>query len=306
MTSQYFTNLLFRIFMICIALDVASRYFEKPNPSLLAKKPKPQKEEKDKYENPLKDVDIDTSLDEDDDDDDDNFVDKHKKKPKKKSTNETQEEDYEEIEANIKEDDENEGTKEEKKQEKKVKKNKKKKNEDEDYEDEEPKEFLTIHYDKKSFQKYYDNLKNQIMGNFTYLDVEGREYPLPPFKKFFSKFTFFTQISVSFLILGGQKYKDKLTMIPPGVFDALEKNKWVVMIGNFLLHQWLNRYLSSTGAFEVYYKDKLIFSKLASNRLPSELDLHRQLKKLVKKRKSKQKVKHSKKEDDDNDEDDEL
>jgi selT/selW/selH-like putative selenoprotein len=301
MASQNFTNLLFRIFMICIALDVASRYFEKPNPSLLAKKAKAQKEEEnkneDKYKDPLDDADIDTSLDEDDDDD--NFVDKHKKKQKKKSTNETQTEDDEESEETQEE------TKGEKKTEKKVKKNKKKKNDDEDYEDEEPKEILTIHYDKKSFQKYYDNLKNQIMGNFTYLDVEEKEYPLPPFKKFFSKFTFFTQISISFLIFGGQKYKDKLTMIPPGVFDTLEKNKWVVMIGNFLLHQWLNRYLSSTGAFEVYYKGKLIFSKLASNRLPSELDLHRQLKKLVKKRKSKQKAKHSKKEDDDND-DDEL
>lgn len=300
MASQNFTSLLFRIFMICIALDVASRYFEKPNPSLLAKKAKPQKEEENKYENPLKDVDIDTSLDEDDDDDD-NFVDKHKKKPKKKSTNETQTEDDEESEETL------EDSKKEKKADKKVKKNKKKKNDedddDEDYEAEEPKEILSISYDKKSFQKYYDNLKKQIMGNFTYLDVEDREYPLPPFKKFFSKFTFFTQISVSFLIFGGQKYKDKLTMIPPGVFDMLEKNKWVVMIGNFLLHQWLNRYLSSTGAFEVYYKNKLIFSKLASNRLPSELDLHRQLKKLVKKRKSKQKVKHIKKEEDDNNND---
>jgi len=299
MASQNFTNLLFRIFMICIALDVASRYFEKPNPSLLARKAKPQKEEENKYENPLKDVDIDTSLDEDDEDDD-NFVDKNKKKPKKKSTNETQTDD----------EDDSKETQKEAKEEKKVKKNKNKKkkndDDDEDYEEEEPKEILSIHYDKKSFQKYYDNLKNQIMGNFTYLDVEGKEYPLPPFKKFFSKFTFFTQISVSFLIFGGQKYKDKLTMIPPGVFDMLEKNKWVVMIGNFLFHQWLNRYLSSTGAFEVYYKNKLIFSKLASNRLPSELDLHRQLKKLVKKRKSKQKAKHNKKEDDDNDDDDEL
>ena len=297
MASQNFTNLLFRIFMICIALDVASRYFEKPNPSLLARKAKPQKEEENKYENP--DVDIDTSLDEDDEDDD-NFVDKNKKKPKKKSTNETQTDD----------EDDSKETQKEAKEEKKVKKNKNKKkkndDDDEDYEEEEPKEILSIHYDKKSFQKYYDNLKNQIMGNFTYLDVEGKEYPLPPFKKFFSKFTFFTQISVSFLIFGGQKYKDKLTMIPPGVFDMLEKNKWVVMIGNFLFHQWLNRYLSSTGAFEVYYKNKLIFSKLASNRLPSELDLHRQLKKLVKKRKSKQKAKHNKKEDDDNDDDDEL
>ena len=27
------------------------------------------------------------------------------------------------------------------------------------------------------------------------------------------------------------------------------------MIGNFLLHQWLNKNLSTTGAFEIYYDD---------------------------------------------------
>ena len=78
-------------------------------------------------------------------------------------------------------------------------------------------------------------------------------------------------------------------MIPSAVFDNVEKNKWVIMIGNFLLHQWLNRYLSTTGAFEVYYKDRLIFSKLASNRLPNETDLHKQIKKLVKSKKKKAK-----------------
>lgn len=228
----------------------------------------------DKYANPLQDVEIDTSLDEEDDD---NFVGKSKEKSKKKIKNETEEE----IEKE------------------KVKKNKRKKKTDEEEDEEEEKEVLTIIYDKKSFQKYYENLKNQIMGNFTSLDVVEKEYPLPPNKKLFSKFTFFTQMGISLLIFGGQKIKDKVPMIPSNVFDMIEKNKWVIMIGNFIGHQYLNKMLSTTGAFEVYYKNRNIYSKLATNRLPSELDIHKQLKNLVKKGKKKAKSSEDEEADED-------
>ena len=262
MASSSTTSLLFRLLLICIVLDILTRYFEKPPVKAMKKK-----EEKNKYENPLKDVDIDTSLDEDDDD---NFVENKKKSRKKKSTNDTDAEEEEE--------------KEKEKIKDKKHKNKKKKKED----DEENKDVLTIIYDKKSFKRYYENLKNEIMGNFTYLYVEEKEYPLPPNKKLFSKFTFFTQIGVSLFIFGGQKLKDKMPMIPPSVFDMVEKNKWVIMIANFFGHQYLNRYLSTSGAFEVYYRDEIIFSKLSSNRLPTEIDLHKRLKKMKKAKKNKE------------------
>ena len=290
MASSSITPLLFRILLICIVIDIVTRYYEKPPIKPPSKKDKSQNKKEDKYENPLKDVEIDTSLDEDDDDDD-NFVDTKKKKPKKKVQNETEE------------DNENEKEKEKEiEKEQKIKKKKKKsKNRDEDDDQpEESRDFLTIMYDKKSFQKYYDKLKLQILGNFTHIDIEEKEYPLSPNKQFFSKFTFFTQMGISIFIFSGQKLKDKLTMIPSFVFDTVEKNKWFVMIGNFFFHQWLNRYLSTTGAFEVYYKDRLIFSKLATNRLPSELDIHKQLRKYVKNKKNK---KSRKNDDDDDDED---
>ena len=283
MSSSSTTTLLFRLLLICIVLDIVTRYFEKPVRAPIKK----QKEKENKYENPLKDVEIDTSLDEDDDDD--TFVDKNKKKTKKKSKNETESDD---------EDDESEKEKEKEKKKEKKHKKKKVKYEDEEYDDE-AKDVLTIVYDKKSFQKYYENLKNQIMGNFTSLNVEDKEYPIPQNKKFFSKFTFFSQMGISLFIFGGQKMKDKLTMIPPGVFDIVDKNKWVIMIANFLGHQWLNKFLSTTGAFEVYYKNRLIYSKLASNRLPSEADIHKHLNKYIKKRKKSSKVN----EDDEADED---
>ena len=280
MASSSVTNFIFRLFIICIMIDIATRYFFGPGPSMLTKKNPEKKEKENKYENPLKDVDIDTSLDEDDD-----FIDN--KKPNKKNK--------------TKEEKENE---EEKEKEKKEKKKKKKKNKEEDDEDEEEnKQVLTIIYDKRSFAKYYETLKNEIMGNFTNFDVEEKEYPLPPNKKFFSKITFFTQMGISLLIFSGQKLKEKLTMIPGSIFDEIEKNKWFVVISNFLFHQWLNKNLSTTGAFEIYFKDKLIFSKLSSNKLPKERDIHKEIKKISKKFKHKGKKKKYEDDDDDDDED---
>ena len=275
------TNFIFRLFVICIMIDIAMRYFLGPGPSMAPKKKQEIKPKENKYENPLKDADIDTSLDEDDDFAEDK---KTKKKSKKKDDKEKEDE-------------------KEKEKEKKDKKKKKKKNKDEaDDEEEEEKEVLTIIYDKKSFGKYYETLKNEIMGNFTNFDIVDQEYPLPANKKFFSKITFFTQMGVSLLIFSGQKLKDKLTIIPSAVFDGIEKNKWFVMIGNFLLHQWLNKNLSTTGAFEIYYKDRIIFSKLATNKLPKEADIHKEIKRINKRIKGKNKNKKYE-EDDDNDED---
>ena len=279
MASSSVTNFIFRLFIICIMIDIATRYFFGPGPSMLTKKNPEKKEKENKYENPLKDVDIDTSLDEDDD-----FTD-NKKPNKKNKTKEVKE------------------NEEEKEIENKDKKKKKKKNkEDDDEDEEENKQVLTIIYDKKSFAKYYETLKNEIMGNFTNFDVEEKEYPLPANKKFFSKITFFTQMGISLLIFSGQKLKDKLPMVPPSIFDTIEKNKWFVVISNFLFHQWLNKYLSTTGAFEIYFKDKIIYSKLSSNKLPKERDIHSEIKKINKKFKNKGKRK--KYEDDDDDDED--
>ena len=275
------TNFIFRLFVICIMIDIAMRYFLGPGPSMAPKKKQEVKPKENKYENPLKDADIDTSLDEDDD-----FAEDKKTKNKNKKKDDKEKEDEKEKEK-----------------EKKDKKKKKKKNKDEaDDEEEEEKEVLTIIYDKKSFGKYYETLKKEIMGNFTNFDIVDQEYPLPANKKFFSKITFFTQMGVSLLIFSGQKLKDKLTIIPSAVFDGIEKNKWFVMIGNFLLHQWLNKNLSTTGAFEIYYKDRIIFSKLATNKLPKEADIHKEIKRINKRIKGKNKKKKYE-EDDDEDED---
>ena len=256
------TGLLFRILFICLAFDVARRFFEKPVRRPPAKNKQPTETQKNKYEDPLKDKEINTTLD--DDEDNDFAEDKKPKKPKKH-----------------------------KKDKKKVVE------EEDDDDDEENKEILTITYDKKSFQKYFTTLKNELMGNFTSLDINEKEYPLPSAKKMFSKLTFLTQMGISVVIFSAQKFKNSFPFIPPNVFDTIDKNKWYVMIGNFIFHQWLNRFLSTTGAFEISFEGRQLFSKLESKKLPREGDIHSQLKKLLKKRGKKKKKKADKDEDDD-------
>ena len=45
------------------------------------------------------------------------------------------------------------------------------------------------------------------------------------------------------------------------------------VIGIFLFHQWLNNFLETTGAFEVYYNDIVLYSKLSKKILPKIKDI---------------------------------
>lgn len=264
------TSFLFKVLFICLAFDIVRRFFEKPLQIPNSKNDQNQKNDssKNNYEEKLKNEKINNKLNDDDEDND--FVDSKKKT---------------------------------KKEEKLPQKNKKKEEDDNDYENYDIKEVLTISYDKKSFEKYFNTLKNEIMGNFTYVYIDEKEYPLPSNKKFFSKFTFFTQMGVSVLIFASQKFKNSVSFIPPNVFEMIDKNKWYIMIANFLAHQWLNRFLSTTGAFEIDFGGKKLFSKLETNRLPKESDIHAKLKKILKKSKGKKKEKDD---DDDDDIDEDL
>jgi hypothetical protein len=112
---------------------------------------------------------------------------------------------------------------------------------------------LTIKYDKYLYQKNFEKIKKEIENNYTNIFVEGEEYPLPDNKKFFSRFTYITQIGVSFLLVFTKSLKQGLPFIPDSTIKTIDEYKWFIMLGNFLIHFWLNRYLSTSGAFEIIF-----------------------------------------------------
>ena len=142
------------------------------------------------------------------------------------------------------------------------------------------KKILKINYDKYLYQKNFEKIKKEIENNYTNIFVEGEEYPLPDNKKFFSRFTYITQIGVSFLLVFTKSLKQGLPFISDNTIKTIDEYKWFIMLGNFLFHFWLNKYLSTTGAFEIIFNKELLYSKLETHSLPQHLDIKKIVKKL--------------------------
>lgn len=78
-------------------------------------------------------------------------------------------------------------------------------------------------------------------------------------------------VGIALLFVGEALFKG-LGMNEPEWFTMMKNNKVGTFIGLFILNNVGNSQLS-TGAFEIYYNDELIFSKLASGRVPGIEDI---------------------------------
>ena len=145
---------------------------------------------------------------------------------------------------------------------------------------EKKKNIITIKYDKYLYHKNFIDLKNEIENNYTNVYVKGEEYPVPDNKKIFSKFTYITQIGVSLLLIFTKYLKLGLPFLSDNAIKIIEDYKWLIILGNFLMHFWLNKYLMTTGAFEIIYNDKIIYSKLKTHIFPKKLELLKIIKSL--------------------------
>lgn len=230
-------NLIWKILLAFFVLDIIRKRME-PRPVPAPKNPLEQNKtiQSDLTKEEEEVEDIDTSLDEDEE-------------PEEKEDDETEDEEEEEE-----------------KKVKKVKKEKKKKKKV-------PKKIILVRYCKQNYQKFLDQFKLDMMGNFTNIEIVEEEYPLPQYKKVASKFTMFTQMGISMFLFGGSKIKAYVPFIPGALFEYCENNKWTVMIGNFVLHSFLNNFLKSSYAFEISVEGVEIWSKLRMNSLPKVKDL---------------------------------
>lgn len=98
------------------------------------------------------------------------------------------------------------------------------------------------------------------------LAVVGEEYPLPPARALASKVVSVLQMGIFILPF-------LATRIPAVVnhpyYRVFEQRKLMFLIGGYFLLNMLQSQLSSTGAFEIYLDNSLIFSKLATGRMPT-------------------------------------
>ena len=139
---------------------------------------------------------------------------------------------------------------------------------------------IIIKYDKILHEKDFILLKNRIENEYNNINIKGEIYPLPKNKRYFINFTYITQIFTCLFLLCPKYLKMGLPILSDETIEFIAKYNYILIIGNFILHFILNKQISQTGAFELFFNDKKIYSKLEMKNLPNINKLKNILKKI--------------------------
>ena len=89
--------------------------------------------------------------------------------------------------------------------------------------------------------------------------MTGEEFPISQTKKLFKNIIMIIQFVALVIVLAGQTIKQYLNFIPQNIFDYIEEKKWIMSISLFLVGNMIQSYIASSGAFEVYLNNKIVF-----------------------------------------------
>ena len=70
------------------------------------------------------------------------------------------------------------------------------------------------------------------------------------------------------LMFLGDKIFQSLGIAEPGFYRYMKERKMIAFFFIFIIGNNLSNYFYSTGAFEIYFRDQVIFSKLQAGRMP--------------------------------------
>ncbi|XBJ10961.1 selT-like protein isoform X1 [Aegilops tauschii subsp. strangulata] len=116
-------------------------------------------------------------------------------------------------------------------------------------------------------------MKRMLETSFPGINVFLHNYP-PAFpKRVLSKIMPVIQVGAIATIMAGDQIFPRLGITPPPLFYSLRANRFGTMATIWLIGNFAQSFLQSSGAFEVYCNGDLVFSKLAEQRFPSEFEL---------------------------------
>ncbi|KAF3449514.1 hypothetical protein FNV43_RR10243 [Rhamnella rubrinervis] len=117
-------------------------------------------------------------------------------------------------------------------------------------------------------------MKNMLETSFPGINVVLGNQP-PEFPEgLVSKMVPIVQVGIIGLILGGEQIFPRMGIsTPPPLYYSLRANRFGSITATWFLGNFLQSYLQTTGAFEVYCNGELVFSKLEEHRFPGEFEL---------------------------------
>ncbi|EOA25538.1 hypothetical protein CARUB_v10018883mg, partial [Capsella rubella] len=117
-------------------------------------------------------------------------------------------------------------------------------------------------------------VKKMLATAFPGLDVILANYRSPAPKRVLAKVVPVAQMGVIGLIMGGEHIFPMISIAqPPAWYHSLRTNRFGSMASTWLLGNFLQSFLQSSGAFEVSCNGELVFSKLKEGRFPREIEL---------------------------------
>jgi selT/selW/selH-like putative selenoprotein len=103
--------------------------------------------------------------------------------------------------------------------------------------------------------------------------IEHAEYPPKPLNALLAKLLSYAQYAIMGLSFFGDWLFRQIGITPPALYNQLKEKKFVVIMVVMFLGNNIHNMLLSSGAFEVYLDNQLIFSKLATGRMPAPQEL---------------------------------
>ncbi|RID68995.1 hypothetical protein BRARA_C01121 [Brassica rapa] len=125
-----------------------------------------------------------------------------------------------------------------------------------------------------SFKGTAVTMKKMLETEFPGLDVILANYPAPAPKRLLAKVVPVVQMGVIGMIVAGDRVFPMIGIAqPPAWFNSLRANRFGSMASTWLVGNFLQSYLQSSGAFEVLCNGEPVFSKLKEGRFPGEIEL---------------------------------
>ncbi|BBH06283.1 SELT-like protein precursor [Prunus dulcis] len=117
-------------------------------------------------------------------------------------------------------------------------------------------------------------MKNMLGTAFPGINVILANHPPPLPRRLLSKLVPVFQVGIIGTIMAGEHIFSRLGITtPPPWYHSLKANRFGSIASTWILGNFIQSFLQSTGAFEVYCNGELVFSKLKERRFPSEIEL---------------------------------
>ena len=115
-------------------------------------------------------------------------------------------------------------------------------------------------------------VKQIINQTYPRLAVYGSEYPIDSTSKLIGQVISMLQYLLYAILLFGDNIFEWIGMGEPKIYQKVKNNRWYYFILVLFVGNGLSNYFLSSGAFEIYLGDDLVFSKLKIGRMPQVED----------------------------------